>query len=112
MSPERFDHLLSLVGPLITKQDKQLREAIPPDERLALTLRFLASGDSQVSLHFQYRIGTKSVSRIISETCQAIWNVLQPIYLVPPTTPSEWKRIAVDFEDLWQLLTSLSFQAL
>jgi len=103
MSPERFDHLLSLVGPLIKKQDTKFREAITPGERLALTLRFLASGDSQVSLAFQFRVGDKSVSRIVSETSLAIWKVLQPIYVSPPTKASEWRRIAIDFEDLWQL---------
>ena len=34
MSPERYDHLLRLVSPLITKQDTNLREAIPADKGL------------------------------------------------------------------------------
>ena len=46
MSPQRFDHLLSLVGPLVKRQDTRYREAIPPDERLAITLRYLVTGDS------------------------------------------------------------------
>ena len=39
MSPERFDHLLSLVSPLITKNDTNFRKSITPAERLAVTLR-------------------------------------------------------------------------
>ena len=40
MDPETFDDLLSKVGPYITYQDTQMRKAISPPERLALTLRF------------------------------------------------------------------------
>ena len=47
MSPERFQHLLSLVRPLIEKEDIKFRKAISPAERLAITLRFLATDDSQ-----------------------------------------------------------------
>ena len=37
MSPERFDHLLTLVGPLIAKKPCRLRDPISPAERLMLT---------------------------------------------------------------------------
>ena len=36
--------LLSKVQPLIAYHDTFMRKAIPPEERLALTLRFLATG--------------------------------------------------------------------
>ena len=44
MDAATFNLLLSKVGPLITYQDTFMRKAIPPGERLALTLRFLATG--------------------------------------------------------------------
>ena len=44
MDTSTFDDLLHLVGLSITYQDTNTREAIPPGERLALTLRFLATG--------------------------------------------------------------------
>ena len=77
MSLERYDHFLRLVSPLITKQGTNLREAIPAGERLAVTLRFLASGESQQSLSFAYRIGKSTLSRILRETCDAIFSVLK-----------------------------------
>lgn len=52
MSSERFRHLLSLLESKICKQDTALCRAIPPAERLALTLRFLATEDEQQSLGF------------------------------------------------------------
>ena len=44
MDVSAFDELLGLLGPLITYQDTNMRQAISPGERLALTLRFLATG--------------------------------------------------------------------
>ena len=46
MTPEEFDMLLGLVGQRIRKKDTAMRRAIPPDQRLSLTLRFLATGMS------------------------------------------------------------------
>ena len=77
MSPERFDALLTMVKPWVEKKDTSFRQAIPGDKRLALTLRFLASGDSQQSLSFSYRIGKATVSKIVSETCEVIFDVLK-----------------------------------
>ena len=101
MSPERFEHLLSLIAPLITKDDTNFRKAIPADQRLMLTLRFLASGDSQVSLHYLFRMGKKTVSRIIAETTDAIQSTLMEDYMKTPSTTSQWKSIAADFERRW-----------
>ena len=39
-----FDELLDLVTPYITYTDTNMRCAIPPGERLAVTLHFLATG--------------------------------------------------------------------
>ena len=47
MSPERVEHLISLVGPFVSKKQCRSRDVISPAERIALTLRYLATGDSQ-----------------------------------------------------------------
>ena len=40
-----FDELLEMVRPLIQKQDTNMRQSIPAGEKLALTLRYLATGE-------------------------------------------------------------------
>ena len=45
MNKTQFDEILGLVRPLIEKQETQLRSPIPAAERLAVTLRFLATGN-------------------------------------------------------------------
>ncbi|CAH3132254.1 unnamed protein product [Pocillopora meandrina] len=69
MSPERFKHLLTLVGPLITKKTTKMREPISVAERLTLTLRMLTSEDDQQPLAFSYCLGRTTVSHILRETC-------------------------------------------
>ena len=67
-----------------------------------LTMRFLASGDSQVSLSCLFRMGKKSVSRIVSETSEKIIQVLLQDYMPPPETEEQWKNIPHEFGDVWQ----------
>ena len=67
-----------------------------------LTLRFLASGDSQQSLTFSLRISASTVSRIIDETSATIWEKLSE-YTRPPKSEIEWLRIADEFKNTWNL---------
>lgn len=44
MTKQTFDTLLEKVRPYIEKQDTHMRKSISAEERLAVTLRFLATG--------------------------------------------------------------------
>ncbi|EFN74598.1 hypothetical protein EAG_01839, partial [Camponotus floridanus] len=99
MTATQFEELL-LMASQITKQTV-IRKPISAEERLSLTLKFLASGDSMTSISYQYLIGLTTVSNIIDETCSAIWSNLQKKVLPPSLTKEEWLNIAHDFEDLW-----------
>ena len=63
--------------------------------------RFLASGDSMTSMSYQYPNGLTTVSDIIEETCNAIWNNLQQQVLPSSLAKEDWLNIAHDFEELW-----------
>ena len=65
MTPERFEQLLSLVKDRITEQKPRFREPISARERLSITLRFLATGESQQLLSFSYRLGRNTVSNYL-----------------------------------------------
>ncbi|XP_071040057.1 uncharacterized protein [Parasteatoda tepidariorum] len=97
MHPKIFDVLLSIAGPSIAKSDTNYRESISASERLSITLRYLASGDSMKSMALNHRVGVSTVSKIVAETCQAIWTCLSPLYLSPPNE-EEWAKIAEGFE--------------
>ena len=81
MTPDRFEHLLSLVKDNLTKKETHLRKPISARERLSVTLRYLATGESQQLLSFQYRLGRNTVSNIVYETSVAIFECLKETYL-------------------------------
>lgn len=101
MSPERFDHLLSIIGPLLTKRPCRCRKPIPPEIKLMLTLRFLATGDGQQTESFSYLVGKTTISNAVRDTCKEIWTALNKEYLKIPTTTQELINIALEFEDKW-----------
>ena len=63
----------------------------------------MATGDSQQSLSFSFRIGKASVSRIIADTCEAIYKVLKETYLSLPQTQDDWLKISQEFEENWNM---------
>lgn len=77
MSFEDFEYLLRKIEPYISKKDTKWRKAIPAKERLAVTLRFLATGDSFKSLHYLFKISPQLISNIVPEVCTALIKVLE-----------------------------------
>ena len=103
MTPNRKDRLLSLCAPLITKLSTNYREPISPEQRLSLTMRHLATRQSQISLSLQYRTGQQTISKITPETCKAIYDALVAKYINTPWSPEDWLAISHQFEDQWNL---------
>lgn len=96
MPTEMFEQLLSIVGPFLNKQIV-VRNSIPARTRLLVCLRYLASGDSMASISYAFRIGTSTVSKIINETCNILWNSLHDS-VMPPINEESWLKIADEFE--------------
>ena len=65
------------------------------------SFRFLATCDSFTSIGFSYRIHKSTVSKIVDETCSAIWQILQP-KMMPTPTAEFWKQVAAEYESHWQ----------
>jgi len=98
LPPQLFEDLLKLVGPVIAKEHV-IRDLISPKTRLYITLRFLASGDSMKSLSYAFKVGHNTISKIVSETCEAIWNCLKDIVFLIDDEEN-WQSIADEFERL------------
>ena len=99
MNPERFEHLLSLVKDKISKENTKFRTSISTRERLVFTIQFLARRILPQSLSFAFRIGKATVSNILRETCEAIYDSLKDTYLRAPSSTSEWLHISRKFEE-------------
>uniref|UniRef100_A0A8C5PAK4 DDE Tnp4 domain-containing protein n=1 Tax=Leptobrachium leishanense TaxID=445787 RepID=A0A8C5PAK4_9ANUR len=85
MSIPSFDELLSRVREPLTKRDTNMRAAIPPEEMLVITLRYLASGCSLKDLHYNFRIGRSTAGEIVRKVCQTIWETMKEQCLPTPT---------------------------
>ncbi|KAK0137628.1 Protein ALP1-like [Merluccius polli] len=94
-----FEQLLRIVAPSITKLDTKFRQAISPEERLCICLRYLATGDSFRSVAFGFRVGASTVAGIVHEVCAAIWTSLLADYMPRPDA-AEWRKIAAEFSHL------------
>ncbi|KAJ8971539.1 hypothetical protein NQ317_014971 [Molorchus minor] len=81
MDEDSYTTLLTLVTPLIEKQDTIMRPAISAHERLSATLRYLATGRNYEDLKFSTVISPQSLCYIIPDTCSAIYKVLKNIYM-------------------------------
>ncbi|PNF19897.1 hypothetical protein B7P43_G12288 [Cryptotermes secundus] len=110
MDESTYLELLSIFSPYIKKEDTNMRKAITPNERLTVTLRYLATGRTLEDLKFSTRISPQALGGVSPETCKAIYKVLRKyckvmpslICLQCPTSQEEWKKVAKEFEDLWQ----------
>ncbi|XP_071953022.1 uncharacterized protein [Antedon mediterranea] len=102
MDKSSFDDILEKITPLIKREDTHMRKAISPEERLALTLRFLTSGNTYQDMECLYRVPRSTLSKLIPETCKAIYDVLKEDYLKVPETEDDWLKVAEGFKEKWQ----------
>lgn len=101
ISPELFQELLERVGPRLMKKDTFMRKALEPGHRLAIALRYMASGDSYMSLSYNYRVAPNTISDLVPVTCDAIIQEYLEEVMTCPSTPEEWKQVAQVFSDKW-----------
>ena len=88
------------IGPLITKQTTMMRQPIDPE--IAITLRFLATGESYESLMYQFRVHSSTIAKFIPDVCAHICETFKKRFLRLPDTQEEWKIIEHETRRLWQ----------
>ncbi|XP_049917812.1 molybdenum cofactor biosynthesis protein 1 isoform X2 [Epinephelus moara] len=93
LTTAQFDGLLARIGGRIARLDTNYRHSIPPAERLAICLRYLATGDSYRTIASSFCVGVSTVSMIVPEVASAIWDSLMGEFMAVPT-PQEWRTIA------------------
>lgn len=101
MDPEMFQELLVRVGPKIEKKDSFCRKALEPGLKLAITLRYLATGNSYRSLQYGFRVASNTISLLIPAVCEAITAAYADEVFSCPVTPDNWKSIAELFASRW-----------
>ena len=101
MNPSRFEELQSWVAPSLIKCSKCC-DVATPSESLCITLWYLATGDAQATIASCYRVSPPVVGRIIRNSCDAIWTILNSKeYLKAPANNNEWMEIENEFREKW-----------
>ena len=73
---------------MILKEDTNMRECIKPHKMVCLALRYLARGETFRSFEFQFRIGKETITHIVIDFCQTIFENLEP-----KTLENGWKLL-------------------
>ncbi|XP_064478047.1 uncharacterized protein LOC135391646 [Ornithodoros turicata] len=100
MTPQQFDFLVGLFRADL-QREHLCREPLCPVQRLAMTLRYLSSGDLVQDIALAFRVGIFTARESIRETCRALWTRLQPLYMKKPGT-ADWEKITESFQRNWQ----------
>jgi len=101
MVPSEFDQLLCLVEEkLQPKINSRPTDSISANEKLCITIEFLASGTLQRHLASIYRVSKQHVGTIIDDTCSYIIEALSHLF-IQEFTPEKWIEIANEFHRKW-----------
>ncbi|GBM41119.1 hypothetical protein AVEN_82013-1 [Araneus ventricosus] len=103
MDVDSFEFLLEEIQLIIKRMDTYMGQCISAGERLALTLRYLATGETQTSLSFQFRIAQNTISGKIPAECMDISQVLQNEFMKVPDCPEEGRKVAIYFLGIWNI---------
>ena len=100
MEPAMFYELLQRVSPRIRKS-KRCRIPLEPGLKLAITLRYMVTGNSYKNLQYSFRVAHNTISVFVPEVCQAIADEYCDEVFDFPTTPEKWKSVSENYARRW-----------
>ena len=103
MDPDLYQEILTRIEPRIKPKPNNFRVPLSAGIKLAITLRYLASGESYHSLMYGFRVAHNTISKVIRQVCAAIVEEYSAELIPCPATPDDWKKIAKEFGHRWNL---------
>ncbi|XP_051169954.1 uncharacterized protein LOC127287187 [Leptopilina boulardi] len=98
MDVECFQNLYNILHFRLLKTS--LRKPLSGELKLALTLSYMAHGDSLFSTANLFHVGKSTTYKIVGEVCPIIWELLSPIYLAWKSA-EELKVVAEGYQRRW-----------
>ncbi len=95
--PAMFQEMVNRLTPLICKLDTNYHKALDPGMKVAITLHYMATGDSSKGLQYGFRVAYNTICVLIAEVSSTI--VSSTITL---TTLDNWMVIANTNSHRWQ----------
>ena len=101
ITPAMFADMVTRLTPRLQKYDTWYRKALPVGLKVAITMRYFASGDSYHSLMYLFYVPHNTISLLVLDVCEAIYAEYGEETISNPSTPEGWKDIAQTFSDRW-----------
>ena len=102
-TPEFFELIKTRLEPCLARQATNYRTPISVGEKLALTIRYRATGESYTSLSCQFSLGRSTIFKFLPDVWRAIQDEFIKEYVRCPTTPDEWKELEREFRIRWNV---------
>ena len=104
MTSEFFEMIKTRLEPCLARQATNYRTPISVGEMLALTIRYLATGESHTSLSCQFRVGRSTIYKFLPQVCRAIKDEFTRKYLrCPMSLSDEWKELEIVLRIRWNV---------
>jgi hypothetical protein len=97
MSRVTFDHICDQLAVAVAKEDTMLRAAIPVQQRVAVCIWRLATGEPLRLVSKRFGLGISTCHKMVLEVCAAINDVLLPKYVQWPTE-ERLQRVMQEYE--------------
>ncbi len=94
--------MVERLTPIISKQDTNYHKALDLGLKVAITLQYMAIGDSSKSLQYGFRVAYNTICLLIAEVCAAIFESYHEEVIQTPTTPEDWMVITNHNSRRWQ----------
>ena len=98
-----FDDLFERITPFIEKEDTNYRKALEPGMKLAITLRYLATGASDTTLQYEFRVARNTICLLVKEVCDALVMELKNNVITCPVYRGTWEEVAKEFLMRWNV---------
>ena len=93
LEPRMFHELLLRFTPRLTKQETNMRHPLDPGLKLAIILRYMATGDIYNNLCYSFRVPHNTISGVVKGVSAAILAEYKKEIFKFPTTPQRWREV-------------------
>ena len=87
ITPAMFADMVTRLTPRLQKYDTWYRKALPVGLKVAITMRYFASGDSYHSLMYLFYVPHNTISLLVLDVCEAIYAEYGEETISNPSTP-------------------------
>ncbi|XP_041376732.1 protein ALP1-like [Gigantopelta aegis] len=101
MKPAMFHEMLKRLTDRLEKTKTNWRTPLGVGLTLAVTIRYLAFGDSYRSLAYFFRMPHNIISKVVREVCASIVEEYSPEVFSTPSTPDSCRVVADRFGSRW-----------